>query len=834
MAEEVSKLPSSPRGELEHVTISVLRPTSAASHVSSEKSITQSPTMIPKLPPAPFVRVPSPPLRIKSGKKSQGSSRMGSPVKSMGSPMPTSSRNSVRGSRPGSAKSSISSLSSEFLGSAQMESLLQGLHNENKAGGFFMTFLERTENTTWINCLQCWHELQSYHEKFYAEIFNSYELDKKAQAVHSKYIVEGCKYSIGVDSDTRKQIYREIDPPFEELFDSAEEHILQLLVMPWTLMSGSDKALYQKIELVEEKRHLETSKSKHLKSLQRRGLFKERVATPEFIDEDTKREAYFLSLEDRVPEEFKDFSFNTLIHNRLELEQFRLFLNDNYASMDLMCWLDIEAFRRIPHSDNERRDEKAKEIKQKYLNKKYFFGPNSPAGKEGQNKVMQAGGGWGKILQDRPPTPVLLEVQKYVRERLERRWLPMFICTSDFQERQHPQVKMDEVVDDVMMNKRKKTQQVWKMLESRWVSSSRDIIAFRKVLMNPVSCMHFRKFVSVRGENLENDVLFWLEVQRYKDLYHAHTEDGIIHQKIQAVIHCFLDSQIPPPLQIDIPQEQAEKILDKRPKEMGPYVFREAQLTVFRVLFAHWADFCNYRNTMDESKMVEELEKKRRRHRARERARQRALEEREAKEEVRRARREKGLAEEDDDDSEMRSQAGSTVIPASPLADFLQEEEEEQHIQWRYSNYIKALEKEEAIMNADEKASSILSSSELGSMTTKSATEDAKDESKSDETVEVHGDKKKRLSISQDMDVKGVRKINKGGKENDKSKQTNNMDGNTTDVQSDTHRGKKKVSMAIDGKDERPGSGGEKVKKVKMTLNGKSPRQTVPALKIKK
>ena len=44
-------------------------------------------------------------------------------------------------------------------------------------------------------------------------------------------------------------------------------------------------------------------------------------------------------------------------------------------------------YRRIPHTEEKRRELKAKEIKVKYMNKKYFFGPNSPAGRQGQEKV---------------------------------------------------------------------------------------------------------------------------------------------------------------------------------------------------------------------------------------------------------------------------------------------------------------------------------------------------------------------------------------------------------------------------------------------------------------
>jgi len=55
--------------------------------------------------------------------------------------------------------------------------------------------------------------------------------------------------------------------------------------------------------------------------------------------------------------------------------------------MDLMCWLDIEQFRKMLHKDKEKREEKSKAIKNKYLNKKYFFGPNSPATRAQQEQV---------------------------------------------------------------------------------------------------------------------------------------------------------------------------------------------------------------------------------------------------------------------------------------------------------------------------------------------------------------------------------------------------------------------------------------------------------------
>lgn len=50
--------------------------------------------------------------------------------------------------------------------------------------------------------------------------------------------------------------------------------------------------------------------------------------------------------------------------------------------------MDMEAWRRTAPYDSALRDQRAIDIKKNYLNKKYFFGLNSPAGIDGQNKVM--------------------------------------------------------------------------------------------------------------------------------------------------------------------------------------------------------------------------------------------------------------------------------------------------------------------------------------------------------------------------------------------------------------------------------------------------------------
>ena len=52
---------------------------------------------------------------------------------------------------------------------------------------------------------------------------------------------------------------------------------------------------------------------------------------------------------------------------------------------------------------------------------------------------------------------------------------------------------------------------------------------------------------------------------------------SMLESKMQAIINCFLLSPVPPRLQLNMPQEVADKVTKK--EQIGPYVFREAQVS---------------------------------------------------------------------------------------------------------------------------------------------------------------------------------------------------------------------------------------------------------------
>lgn len=58
-------------------------------------------------------------------------------------------------------------------------------------------------------------------------------------------------------------------------------------------------------------------------------------------------------------------------------------------------------------------------------------------------------------------------------------------------------------------------------------------------------------------------------------MYHSHTTESLLRNKVQAIVKCYLRSPTSPPVQVDVPPALAEQAIRK---PTGPYLFRETQV----------------------------------------------------------------------------------------------------------------------------------------------------------------------------------------------------------------------------------------------------------------
>ncbi|KAM3873488.1 regulator of G-protein signaling 22 [Diretmus argenteus] len=598
-----------------------------------------------------------------------------------------------------------SSSSHPALGSRRMERMLQALFADSRAGLYFTHFCEQSGNQLWENAVRFWTDLQHYHQLFYQDGLDPYTAQRHAQLLYSTYLSSSAGRSVGVDEEVRREVYDRLMPAFEELFDGVEEHTLTLLLEPWTLLVARDTESYQKVCVQEEVRQVASQEYRELQSLHEESelrlrqveQYKSTPPPPPHPPSDGTQEPDPWS---NTAPCYRGYRLGSLLRHRQEIRHFLSFLQDQDASIHLTCWLDLDQYRMTPQKDKAVRQERSSLITTKYLNRKYFFGPDSPASAEQQNDIMRLAGGPERLKLERLSNSVVVEIQNIVRSHIEKTWLPLFLSTAEFTERQKHKVgpRAADRLSEQVYRRRRKRRQTWKT-DGLWMSSSKEILLFRRILLNPVTCLQFQHFVAMKGDFLENDVLFWLEVQRYKDLCHSHSDEATIQQKISIIISCFINSSMLPALQIDIPPEQAQHILENR-HELGPYVFREAQMTVFGELLKLWPQFQALRMSLQEEQLLPLLEEKRVKHRARLQRRRRREEEEEERRVAQEERKKQESSfteeeeEEDDVDGEREGRREKELTSRQSTTLY----SPTQQMSWSYSKYMAALKREEVLL----------------------------------------------------------------------------------------------------------------------------------------
>ncbi|XP_030013396.1 regulator of G-protein signaling 22 [Sphaeramia orbicularis] len=613
---------------------------------------------------------------------------------------------------PHTAQTQFYSSRFQLLGSRRMEQMIQALCSDSCSGLYFTHFCEQSGNQLWEDAVYFWTDLQHYHELFYQDGLDPYRVQREAQLLYSTFLSSSARRSIGVDEEIRREVYNRLVPAFEELFDEAEDHSLNILLEPWTLLINGDKESFQQVPVQEETRRVDSQEYRELQSLyeeserqlkqieQYSALLFPPVPPSTLFSKGPLASGSWSN----VSSPYQGYRLGSLLRHRHEIGHFMAFLQNQDAGVHLACWLDLEQYRRTPQRDKSVRQERSTHISTKYLNRNYFFGPDSPASIEQQNDILRLAGGMERLKLQCLSNPVVMEIQDVVRTHIEETWLPQFLSTEEFIERQShkPKPAASHRHSQHVHRRRTTRREAWKT-NGLWMSSSKEILLFRRILLNPVTCLQFQYFVSLKGDFLENDLLFWLEVQRYKDLCHSHSDEATIQRKISTIISCFINSSMPPSLQIDIPPEQAQHILENRHK-LGPYIFREAQMSVFNELLKFWPEFEELRSSVQEEQLLPLLEEKRGKHRARLR-RQRRKEEEEDEENERRAREELETQEisfrdkeevDDDDDEDEAEERSLDRRPSMTQSRLLFSPTEA--LSWSYSKYMAALKREEVLL----------------------------------------------------------------------------------------------------------------------------------------
>lgn len=103
--------------------------------------------------------------------------------------------------------------------------------------------------------------------------------------------------------------------------------------------------------------------------------------------------------------------------------------------------------------------------------------------------MMESVGGWGKIFPDRPDNGLIIAAQTFVRDRLAKKWLPMFLSSDQFAELIQPSLRMVDAAEAIQLSRQRRNQRLMKV---------RLTLLYHCVAMR---CFHwYRSTVDVRGQ----------------------------------------------------------------------------------------------------------------------------------------------------------------------------------------------------------------------------------------------------------------------------------------------------------------------------------------------
>lgn len=64
------------------------------------------------------------------------------------------------------------------------------------------------------------------------------------QSIYANFVVPGSGQDVHVNSIVQEQVRKELYPPYEELFDAVEEHVLYSLLEPWNILVSQERDEY--------------------------------------------------------------------------------------------------------------------------------------------------------------------------------------------------------------------------------------------------------------------------------------------------------------------------------------------------------------------------------------------------------------------------------------------------------------------------------------------------------------------------------------------------------------------------------------------------------------
>ncbi|XP_062519821.1 uncharacterized protein LOC134194858 [Corticium candelabrum] len=296
--------------------------------------------------------------------------------------------------------------------------------------------------------------------------------------------------------------------------------------------------------------------------------------------------------------EQKSLNFVNLARNEMVVSAFKDFLlhyGDPVALNRLLLWLDIQEIILV-HKTSSRTPLSIQAHKNYFYEKSKRSVDLPDAFKDDLNV---------KSTSHRPSTGMLTTVQAhfvpFIQSKFEE-FLQSLVVQSDQTIESLPALQ-------ILLQKRKKN----KKISGRGIPTHELQDELSTILVNaegpwPHKLSSFRSYLKYFGPSdgyplSENNLSFWIEVQKLKDMFQGSADKVFVKRKANVVADCYLDCSNPPWLQVDLPADFAHRLLNNMrgsqphhvakstPRSLNLQLLNEAQAQVLKELVPFWAGF---------------------------------------------------------------------------------------------------------------------------------------------------------------------------------------------------------------------------------------------------
>ena len=377
---------------------------------------------------------------------------------------------------------------------------------------------------------------------------------------------------------------RKLKPAFDDLFDDIEEAMLLKLIDAGKYFLKQNRRIFSRLRLSEYKKKLKlaihaiklgnkNSDSDHLYDLFEANLKPSKSSTNYWEKQyywkkvaKKHRTSCFSDIlataDDRanIP---STASVDTNFEQQTRLNFFYFWFKQDFIDFvilqaeqeenkfmldDLTAWIDIQETTFITKTSDYVKV--TNKLKKKWFDENlYFFSnENSPATSLEQKRIINYAGGWKNFKKGVPRNDVLQEIQRVIRSRIEATSLPLYFASEQYknylkelkrlakeaekEKRREEKLNQTTSLSSTQPDKPKRKTVVFDVDSA----SKMDELQFRQAIQLPATQRKFYNYLADKGDLLANDLLFYIEVQKYKDFCHDFKSRKVLKAKIDTLI----------------------------------------------------------------------------------------------------------------------------------------------------------------------------------------------------------------------------------------------------------------------------------------------------------